>query len=267
MSNLNFSYSYDDDKAIRPYIVVTENDIIKKDYPSNAPFTMFTSRLEPEPAIYLGFNQNPWEGTNNPRLSLYFKVENDTTKSIDFRVECVYKDTKNKEEDFKRFELNDSVKDRTNKMQDPGTLLLGVKQKLHAKDVDSMTLFEHKDLYWIRLVKTNDSDESPRIKGIFLNMALVKNKWTQVQEFDLHSTDGTLQTSGRNLMSVVVEVNEENGSDEDNWKRWLSTTNSNQLDGERVYSVEADGGLIRISKTAIARYPVKTNGENVRVMS
>jgi len=266
MKDLSFSYEYEDDNAIRPHIILTYNDLIRKEYSGNSGFYMFTSRLNKEPAIYLGFDKNPWEGTNNPRLSLYFKVENDSANPVGFSVGCVYK--QNSEQDFKRFEHNDSVTDRTNKMCDPGTLLLGIKQKRHAKDVAPMFLFGH-ELYWIRILKNppkkNDPEfVPPRIKGIFLNMALVKNKWTQKQEFDLHSTDGTLQTSGRNLRSVVLEVNEENGSDEDNWVTWQQSFGT-QLQGERVYSIDADGGKIRINKTAIARYPVKSNGENVRV--
>jgi hypothetical protein len=278
MQNLSISYMYEDDNAIKPSLVVTDNDLIEEKYTGS--MTLFTRRLEEEPAIYLGFDRNPWEGTNNPRLSLYFKMENDSSNPVGFTIGCVYKQSEGEEKDFKRFERNENFTDNTKKMRDPGTLLLGVKQKRNVNDLERISLFGH-ELYWIRILKNPPKKDEPdfippRITGIFLNMVRVKNLWTQTQEFDLHSSDGILQTRGRNLISVVLEVNEENGRDDDNWVRWRLSTPSfgggggggagMPLHEERTYSIiDASAGLIRISKTALARYPVKTNGDNVRV--
>jgi len=268
MQNLNFAYSYDDENALKPLLIVTYNDLIETTHTGDTGFTLFTTRLENEPAIYLGFDKNPWESANNPRISLYFRMENDTDKPIGFTVGCVYKQSG--ESDFKRFERNDSFTDQTNKMRDPGTLLLGIKQKRNVQDIVPISLFGE-ELYWVRILKNprkNDSEPfiPPRIAGIFLNMVRVKNLWTQVQEFDVHLTDGILQTRGRNLISVVVEVNEENGNkDEDNWIRWKPSIGTQPNEG-RVYSiVDLSAGLLRITKTALARYPIKPKTNNVRV--
>ena len=267
MQNINFSYSYDDENALKPKLIVTYNDLIETIHTGDRGLTLFTTRLEDEPAIYLGFDRNPWEGSNNPRISLYLRMENDTDKPIGFTIGCVYKQTN--ENDFKCFERNDSFADYTNKMRDPGTLLLGVNQKRNVQDLVPIALFGE-ELYWVRILKKPSKREDtqfipPRITGIFLNMVRVKNLWTQTQEFDLNVTDGILKTRGRNLISVVLEVNEEDGKDGNNWVRWKASLGT-QLREERVYSiVDPSAGLIRITKTALARYPVKSKTNNVRV--
>ncbi|MDR2909019.1 MAG: hypothetical protein LBU86_03965, partial [Oscillospiraceae bacterium] len=251
IKGLRLSYEYAQAPII-PDVAVTRNNFESRDITSlinggrNA--TLFYTREEKRPAIYMGFDPAPW-GTP---LSLYLRLENNADYEVDFTAECLMP------EGF----VSQRVADGTMGMLHSGVLCMVVPQ-----NVAKRPLFGQ-ELYWIRLICHNKELKSynlPVIRGVYINMAKVENASTRTEIFYRDASDGQMQVNleEQGILTAKVYVNEENAQEEENWVLWEQSRHWEQQG--RVYDIDLAAGQIQIGKNALSAFPPKRDGPAVRV--
>ncbi len=248
ITGLSFSYSYDA-APMRPDVILTRNNFEYLDVTGKS-FTPFYTREHEKPAMYLGFDKNPW-GTP---VSIYLRLENNAEYPVDFTAEYL----------SPRGFLPIKAYDGTLGLLHSGALCAVVPQDAAAGE-----LFGRR-LWWLRLINHNRDNKTynlPVINGIYMNMAKVENLSTRTQLFyiDNNDSDVVLTLDAQGLVSVKVYVNEEDSSkDGENWVLWQPARH--REDADRVFDADLQAGQVRFSKSAFAAYPVMEDGPAVKVV-
>lgn len=252
IEDIRYSYSYEEHPVV-PDCAVTRNNSEAQDvtglFAKNRNVELFYSKEHDKPAIYLGFDENPW-GTP---ISVYFGIENSADCPVDFTAEYL------SPAGF----VPVKVADGTGGMLSSGAMLMIV-----GKDAARCARFGQ-ELFWIRLInhnKENISHRLPLVTGIYLNMARVENIRTQTRYFYMDNSDSALNVSlgEAGLISARVYVNEENDKDGDNWVLWRKAEYREQQG--RVYDIDLGLGRIAFEKNIFAAYPVREDGPAVKVV-
>jgi len=252
IQNIRFSYSYAD-QEVAPGCAVTRNNFQVQDitglWREEKNVLLFHSREHDNPAIYLGFDENPW-GTP---LSLYFRLENNADRPVDFTAQYLT---------ASGF-LPVKVVDGTG-----GMLSSGAMRMIVGQDCARCPLFG-RELFWIRILNHDRECKSyhlPRITGIYTNMANVENVRTRTEFFYLDAGDSAFQItlSEQGLISARVYVNEAEGGDGENWVLWEKARRRDQQG--RVYDIDLVAGRVSFRKNAFASYPVREDGPAVKVV-
>ena len=252
IDDLRFSYSYEDAPQ-SPDCVVSRNNFEQIDatghLDSARSITPFYTRESDAPAIYLGFDTNPW-GTPT---SLYLRLENDADYHVDFTVQYL------SPAGFLPLKAVDNT---------AGFLSSGALHMAIPQDADHKNLFGQ-DLYWLRLINHNKDEKHynlPQITGLYLNMAKVENVRTQTETFYIDNIEGSVHITlgGQGLIAAQVYINEENSRDGENWVLWQQRRH--REDRGRCYDIDMATGRVQFEKSVFAVYPIKEDGPSIKVV-
>lgn len=250
VENLRFSYTYAS-CALVPDAAVAYNNFEERDvlaeWRTGRSLPLFYNHEHSRACMYLGFDANP----QGSPLSLYFDVENNADRALDFTVEY------GGPSGFEAVQAADGTE---------GLLYSGAMLVLVPADCTLRTLFG-KQCWWLRLVSKGslpDAPQLPLIRAVQLNMVRVENRRTRTEYFYVDDREAALQvnTAGQNLLHAAVFVNED-APGGGRWVRWEKRTSAAQTG--RVYSLDAASGAVLFAKGAFVNHPVSEEGAAVRV--
>lgn len=251
VENLRFSFTYADSPPAADAAVIRNNFEVRslaEPFAKGQSAALFYTREYERPALYLGFDENPWGAP----LSVYLGIENNGDIPVDFSVEYTAPGG------FVPLK----VQDGTGGLRSSGALLM-----LVGRDCARRSLFG-RELYWLRLLSgggEREPYELPEITGIYLNMARVENTSTRTALFYLENSAEAARFSlgEQGLLSARVYVNEA-GAEGENWVPWRQ---AGRFDDEgRTCEIDLVAGWVSFAKGVFTRFPVREDGPAVKVV-
>ena len=252
IEHLRFSYQYEKN-LIQPDFACIRNNFEEQDITQQLRLQrsvkLFYNKELEKTAMYFGFPEPIW-GTP---VSLYFEIENNEDFPLDFTAEY------SAPGGFRPIKLMDHTS---------GMLYSGTMLAIIPKDIEKQTIFG-KTMYWLRLVRHDEAEteaELPLIKGIYTNMAQVKNQRTQVETFFVDDIDTAveIQLDEQEILHAQVYVNEQaDTEEEENWVRWEKGSFYNR-EG-RVYEIDLTAGRISFEKNIFTQYQLNEQGPHIKV--
>ena len=198
-------------------------------------------------AMYLGFDA-PVSGTP---LSLYFDVENESDRPVDFTVEYL----------SDRGFIPVRVLDKTCGFLNAGSMRMMVPGNLKRS-----SLYGY-DGYFLRFL-CHSPESSPHvlplIRGIYMNMAQVENQNVVTEYFYLDELDAPvdIKLSQENLLFARVSVREKD-DDGEHWVNWKKEERLSE--GGRTYGIDMVEGMIHFRKFIFTDKLLSEEGTQIRV--